>query len=234
MLADLALARALHVLAVVHGIGGMAMVTWVIVPAVRDGATDDPVAVFERIEGRFSWQAKISTLLAGTSGFYLTDRLFAWERFAEPVFWWMHAKVAGLAIFTLVLFVAEPLFLHRWFHTRAARDPAGTMLVMRMHRMLLPASLVTVAGAVLGAHGGLSATRAVATTTRSRGGTSTTTIASALKPSWWWDHRVGAEIKLVVANREAQEPADDASRQRPRPHDQARCRGPLDGRAEQG
>lgn len=156
MLADIALARALHVLAVVHWIGGVAMVTWVILPALRDRATDDPIAMFERIEGRFSWQAKISTLLAGSSGFYLTDRLFAWERFAEPAFWWMHAMVAVWAIFTFVLFVAEPLFLHRWFRARAARDPAGTLkLVIRMHRVLLTASLVTVAGAVIGAHGGL-------------------------------------------------------------------------------
>lgn len=154
---DLALARALHVLAVVHWIGGVAMVTWVILPAVRklDHAVD-PIDLFERVEGRFSFQAKISTLLAGASRFYLTDRLFLWDRFLEPAFWWMHAMVAIWAVFTVVLFVAEPLVLHRWFHRRAARDPQGTLrLVLCLHQILLTASLVTVAAAVLGAHGGL-------------------------------------------------------------------------------
>ena len=154
---DLALARALHVLGVVHWIGGVAMVTWVILPAVRGLESDlDPIALFERVEGRFAFQAKLSTLLAGASGFYLTDRMFAWDRFLEPAFWWMHAMVAIWAVFTMVLFVAEPLFLHRWFHARAATDPMGTLrLVIRMHRVLLTASLVTVGAAVLGAHGGL-------------------------------------------------------------------------------
>jgi uncharacterized membrane protein len=154
---DLAIARALHVLAVVHWIGGVAMVTWVILPAVRDLDTAlDPIELFERVEGRFSLQAKISTLLAGATGFYLTDRLFLWDSFLEPAFWWMHAMVAVWLVFTFVLFVAEPLFLHRWFRSRAAQDPRGTIrLVLRLHRVLLAASLVTVGAAVLGAHGGL-------------------------------------------------------------------------------
>jgi hypothetical protein len=64
--------------------------------------------------------------------------------------------VAVWAIFTIVLFVAEPLVLHRWFHARATRDPEGTFrLVLRLHRVLLGVSLLTVAGAVLGAHGAL-------------------------------------------------------------------------------
>jgi hypothetical protein len=60
------------------------------------------------------------------------------------------------AIFMLVLFVLEPLFLHRWFSERARRDPARALrLVSRLHWVLLIASLVTVAGAVAGSHGGL-------------------------------------------------------------------------------
>jgi hypothetical protein len=68
----------------------------------------------------------------------------------------MHAMVAVWAIFTLVLYVAEPLFLHRWFHERASRDPEGTFrLVQRMHLLLLTVSLVTVGASVLGAHGAI-------------------------------------------------------------------------------
>jgi hypothetical protein len=68
----------------------------------------------------------------------------------------MHAMVAIWAVFSLVLFILEPLFLHRWFAQRAKRDPAGTLaLVTRFHRVLLLASLITIAGAVAGSHGGL-------------------------------------------------------------------------------
>jgi hypothetical protein len=152
---DVTIARALHVLAIVHWIGGVAMVTAVILPALgRRGEAAERLALFEAVEGKFSGQAKISTLLAGASGFYMTWRMDAWDRFLEPGMWWMHAMVAVWAIFSVILFVAEPLFLHRWFHERARRDPEGTFaLVRRLHWVLLTASLITVAGAVLGAHG---------------------------------------------------------------------------------
>jgi len=152
---DVTLARALHVLAVVHWIGGVSMVTAVILPAVRDRVeASQRLALFEAVEGRFSRQARVSTLVAGTSGFYMTWRMDAWERFLEPGMWWMHAMVAVWAVFTVVLFVAEPLFLHRWFHARAGRDPEGAFaLARRLHWGLLAASAATVAAAVLGAHG---------------------------------------------------------------------------------
>lgn len=152
---DLTIARALHVIAVVHWIGGVAMVTAVILPAVaRLEATERRLALFEAIEGRFSAQAKVSVTLAGVSGFYMTHRLAAWDRFLDPGFWWMHAMVLVWAVFTGVLFVAEPLVLDAWFHRRAASDPEGTFaLVRRAHWVLLTVSAVTVGAAVLGAHG---------------------------------------------------------------------------------
>jgi hypothetical protein len=68
----------------------------------------------------------------------------------------MHLMLAIWAFFTVVLFIAEPLFLHRWFHDRATRDPEGTFrLVWRLHVLLLSVSLLAVGGAVLGAHGAL-------------------------------------------------------------------------------
>jgi uncharacterized membrane protein len=154
---DLTIARAFHVLAVVHWIGGVSMVTLVLLPAlIRSAPAAERLALFERIEAQFAFQARISTLVAGVSGFWMTHRLTAWERFADPRFWWMHAMVAIWTIFTVVLFVAEPLFLHRWFHARATRDPEGTFqLVLKLHRVLLALSLVTVAAGVLGAHGAL-------------------------------------------------------------------------------
>lgn len=152
---DLAIARALHVLAIVVWIGGVAMVTSVILPAVRRMAKpNERIAFFESIERRFAFQARVSTLLAAVTGFYLVYRLELWDRFLDAQYWWMHAMVAVWAVFTLVLFVLEPLVLHRVFNERAQRDPEGTFrLVERLHWVLLTLSLVTTLGAVAGVHG---------------------------------------------------------------------------------
>jgi hypothetical protein len=57
-------------------------------------------------------------------------------------------------VFTLMLFVLEPLWLHRWFQVRAQRDPEGTFtIIARMHWALLILSLITVGAAVAGSHG---------------------------------------------------------------------------------
>ena len=150
--------RALHVLGVVLWIGGVAFVTTVLLPAVRRlKSPEERVAFFEAVERRFAWQARATTLLVGATGLHLTAAWDLWARFSSPGYWWMHAMVAVWAIFTVMLFVAEPLFLHRWFLERAQRDPAGTFRrIERLHRVLLTISLVTVLGAVAGAHGWLS------------------------------------------------------------------------------
>lgn len=152
---DLAIARVVHILAVVHWIGGVTLVTAVILPAVASFSEPERrIAVFEEIEGRFSLQAKFSVTLAGLSGFYMTYRLNAWNRFSDVEFWWMHAMVLVWAIFSFILFVGEPLFLHAWFRRRAAKDPTGTfLLVLRAHYLLLAISAITLVGAVLGSHG---------------------------------------------------------------------------------
>ena len=59
-------------------------------------------------------------------------------------------------VFTLMLFVLEPLVLHRWFLKRAERFPEKTFkTIQRLHWVLLSLSLITIAGAVAGSHGGL-------------------------------------------------------------------------------
>ena len=153
---DFAVARALHVLGVVLWIGGVGMVTTVLLPATRRlKSPQEQLDFFERIEGRFAWQARFTTLLTGLSGFYLVWRFDLWPRFADAHYWWMHAMVAIWLIFTLMLFVLEPLVLHRGLRERASRDPSGTfLLIQRMHWVLLILSLITVAGAVAGSHGG--------------------------------------------------------------------------------
>jgi uncharacterized membrane protein len=152
---DFALARVLHVLAIVLWIGGVAMVTTVLLPAVASMHTDrERVEFFERVEGRFAWQARGTTLIAGLSGFYMVHALGAWERFGQLHCWWMHAMVIVWVIFTAMLFVLEPLVLHRYFLARAERDSRGTFaLIQRLHWLLLTISLLTVAVAVAGSHG---------------------------------------------------------------------------------
>jgi uncharacterized membrane protein len=154
---ELAIARTLHVLAIVLWIGGVGFVTTVLLPAVqRTQSAPERLALFHRIERRFAWQARATTLLAGVTGFWMTHRLGVWGRFADPVFWWMHAMVLVWAVFTLMLFVLEPLVLHRWLEERSKRDPVATFaLVRRLHYGLLAVSLVAAAGTVAGAHGGL-------------------------------------------------------------------------------
>ena len=66
----------------------------------------------------------------------------------------MHAMVCLWLAFTLVLFVAEPLVLHRWFHARAITSPdAAFALLHWAHWLLLALSLITILGAVVGSQG---------------------------------------------------------------------------------
>ena len=62
--------------------------------------------------------------------------------------------IAIWLLFTVILFVAEPLFLQRWFQRAAEREPEATFrLIERLHHVLLTVSLITVLGAVAGSHG---------------------------------------------------------------------------------
>ena len=121
---DVTIARALHVLSVVLWIGGVALVTTVLLPAVRCfKAPEERVAFFEIVEWRFAGQARFTTALAGFTGFYMVVRLDLWGCFLSIAYWWMHAMVGVWLLFTLTLFLAEPLFLHRWLVARAKVDP---------------------------------------------------------------------------------------------------------------
>jgi uncharacterized membrane protein len=149
------IARVLHVLGVVLWIGGVAMVTTVLLPATKRMKTPaERIMFFETVERGFALQARVTTLVTGLSGLYLVQKLNLWQRFLHIEYWWMHAMVLVWALFTLMLFVLEPLFLHRRFIERARRDPNATFArVTRMHWILLILSLITVAGAVAGSHG---------------------------------------------------------------------------------
>lgn len=152
---DMAIAFALHILAIVFWIGGVAMVTTVLLPAVRRfKSAEERVAFFESVERRFASQARGTTLLVGLSGFYMVERLDLWHSFPSLSYWWLDAMVAVWLAFTVMLFIAEPLFLHKWFLARAKRAPDATFkLIQRLHWVLLVASVITVLGAAAGSHG---------------------------------------------------------------------------------
>jgi len=149
------LARALHVVGVVLWIGGVAFVTTTLIPALRKMTeTDRRLALFEQLEGKFAFQARIVTLITGLSGFYMMEYLDAWGRYQQLQYWWIHLMTLVWLIFTLVLFVLEPLVLHRRFKELATRDSDRAFtLANRMHKILLFLSLVTVFGTVAGVHG---------------------------------------------------------------------------------
>lgn len=149
------LARAIHVLAVVIWIGGMAMATTVVLPAVRRGELGpDPRKAFQAIEHRFVWQARAAVLLVGASGLYMVAMLDLWSRFQSIAFWWMHAMACLWLIFAFILFIAEPFILHRHFKRWSQKAPAAAFAWLhRAHWFLLILSLLTVFGAVTGSHG---------------------------------------------------------------------------------
>ncbi len=155
MIDDVIIARAIHVIAVVFWIGGVAMVTTALLPAVRCfKAPEERVTFFELVEQRFAGQSRVSTLIAGLSGFYMTYRLDLWDKFNSATSWWMHGMVAVWLLFMLMLFVLEPLFLHRWFLARAEPAPEPTFrLIQGMHWLLLILSVIVIFGAVAGSHG---------------------------------------------------------------------------------
>lgn len=152
---ELVIARLLHVLGVVMWIGGVAFVTTVLLPATRRLKTpEERIEFFETVELGFARQARINTIITGLSGLYIVIKLNLWQRFLHMEFWWMDTMVLVWFLFTLMLFVLEPLFLHRYIVERARTDPDKTFkLVTIMHWLLLILSLLTIAGAVAGSHG---------------------------------------------------------------------------------
>jgi uncharacterized membrane protein len=150
------IARAIHVAAVVVWIGGVAMATTVVLPLVRRRGRplSERFALFESVERRFIWQARIATILVMLSGFYMVGHYDLWSRFSSAEFWWMDAMVVVWLVFTLLLFVGEPLIVHRWVRRQTAAGNESVLTILhRAHWVLLVASIVTVLAAVAGSHG---------------------------------------------------------------------------------
>lgn len=154
--AEITLARAVHVLAVIIWIGGVSFVTTTVLPLTRLRSRPLPerFALLKAIEERFIWQARIATLLVAASGFYMIVELDLWDRFCLAEYWWMHAMVLVWALFTLFLFVIEPLLIHRVIQARVREgDEAIFTRLLVAHVLLLTLSLITAFAAIAGSHG---------------------------------------------------------------------------------
>ena len=100
------IARIVHILAVVLWIGGVGFVTTVLIPSLRKTQTaESRLSLFETLEGKFSFQAKVTTLLTGVSGIYMLEVMDAWSRYLSISFWWLHLMTFVWIIFSLVLFI---------------------------------------------------------------------------------------------------------------------------------
>ncbi|SKB31523.1 hypothetical protein [Sphingopyxis flava] len=150
---DFTIARAIHIFSVLMWIGGVAFVTLVVIPSIRaNHPSAERLSAFDRIEGRFAPQARIWVLLAGTSGLWMVHRGAMWDRFADFHYWWMHAMVGLWMIFMTILFLAEPLVIHR--RMKASPDPAGDFARLDWgHRLLFLLATITVLGAAGGSRG---------------------------------------------------------------------------------
>ncbi len=152
MIDDLTLVRVIHVLSVVIWIGGVYFVTFVVLPVLKQ--THDAVGRFEAVEIQFTKHARIVVTLAGLSGFYMLYQLDGWDWYQSADYWWVHAMTVLWLIFTFVLFVAEPLFLHAWFIRQAEAAPERTLAIAcRFHQVMTLLSLITIAAAIYGVHG---------------------------------------------------------------------------------
>jgi uncharacterized membrane protein len=151
---DITLARALHVLAVIHWIGGLSFVALIVLPIAGTRASaNEGLELFAAVEQRFAAQVRVSVPLVGATGLWMTYRLDAWGRFIDPAYWWMTAMLGLWLFFMIMLFVLEPL-LHDRFETKARRNPASALRRMgHLHVFLISLGAITVLGAVAGAHG---------------------------------------------------------------------------------
>ena len=81
-------------------------------------------------------------------------RLNLWAQFANPTFWWLDAMVLVWALFMALVFVVEPTLRARLAAEAADHPEVVLRRLSRAHIVLLTAAIVTILGAVAGAHGG--------------------------------------------------------------------------------
>lgn len=156
MIDDIAVARAIHVLGLVHWIGGVAAVTTIVLPRARAIAdAGQAIEAFEAFEARFAAQARISILLVGLSGVYMLMKLDALAMLTQRSGWWLDLMIAVWLLFAAMIYLVEPLFHHR-LHSLALRDrDRAFAAATAFHVIALTAAAAAIACGVLGAAGAL-------------------------------------------------------------------------------
>jgi len=153
----LMLARAIHILGLIHWIGGVAVVTTIVLPRAR--ALPDAkqaLEAFESFERQFASQVRVSILLVGLSGVYMLIKLNAWDMLQQAGFWWLHLMIAVWALFALMVYVLEPNLIHRRFHEYALRDKDQAFAVaIGLHLVALTIAVIAIVSGVLGAGGAI-------------------------------------------------------------------------------
>ncbi|MBF0148139.1 MAG: hypothetical protein HQL84_18315 [Magnetococcales bacterium] len=149
------LARIVHVVCVVFWIGGVAMVTTVMLPVLKEMDKDsDAFKLFHTFEKKFARQARLTTAITAISGITMLWTTHGWSRFLEGAYWWLHAMVLIWLLFTIMLFIIEPFVLPRMI-TRISPTGARRVfpIMQRLHVILLIGSVIAIMGAVGGSHG---------------------------------------------------------------------------------
>ena len=133
------------------------MVTMVLLPAIRSLPLSDIFfAFFEWIERRFAFHARILTVRSPERpALTCCTRPVGGRAISSPASWWLHAMTLVWVLFTILLFVLEPLVLHRKLlrselagipRERPRMDPASTLDPSDFQPR-------AIAGAVAGSHG---------------------------------------------------------------------------------
>jgi uncharacterized membrane protein len=151
------IARAVHVLCIVHWIGGVASVTTIVLPNAARLDAPQALAAFESFERRFAAQARMSILLAGLSGLYMLWAMYG-STFLQmaPALWWLYLMIGVWTLFALAVYVLEPLFLHRLFADFAIRSPKKAFrIATNLHAIALALSAAAIVAGIFGAHGAL-------------------------------------------------------------------------------
>jgi uncharacterized membrane protein len=143
-------ARAIHVLAIVVWIGGVWLVTTVMLPAIMQKPLEERMREFHAIEYRFAPQARMAMLLVLLTGLYMLYQYNFWKRFADRHYWWMHFMVGVWLLFAAV----ELLIIRRTLRKLAMAAPQRTLIRMLLvHRVILAFSLLAIFAAIGGSHG---------------------------------------------------------------------------------
>lgn len=140
---------ALHVLAVVWWIGGVTMVTFVLLPIYNRLPEMERVERIRQLQHRFVNQARLAMLVVGGAGFWMLSLNGGAARLDPTHGWWLDLMILVWGLFFVLLFVAEPLRLP---------DRVGLIhkrfTFLMVHAVLLVLALAAVFCGVIGARGG--------------------------------------------------------------------------------